>query len=53
MFYSLVLKQKNFVFIARAVVMVLAQSWNSRQDLLFKPFKYLPKLPEMSPDYDG
>ncbi|VDD83231.1 unnamed protein product [Mesocestoides corti] len=49
---TFLLRHKNSPVMARAIVTVVAQAWSSRQDLLFKPLKHLPKLPELSPDYE-
>uniref|UniRef100_A0A5K3FLB9 Mon2_C domain-containing protein n=1 Tax=Mesocestoides corti TaxID=53468 RepID=A0A5K3FLB9_MESCO len=49
---AILLRHKNSPVMARAIVTVVAQAWSSRQDLLFKPLKHLPKLPELSPDYE-
>ncbi|KAM3184388.1 hypothetical protein ACTXT7_008440 [Hymenolepis weldensis] len=43
---------KNSVQMARAVMVVITQAWTSRQEILFKPFNQLSKMPEFDPEHE-
>ncbi|VDO16260.1 unnamed protein product [Rodentolepis nana] len=43
---------KNSVQMVRTLMVVMTQAWTSRQEVLFKPFNQLPKMPEFDPEHE-